>query len=108
MLYGWPAKAGTYAVVINGSGTSGATSTMTFKLVVKAAPDSGPTGLVALARGGKCLLDPGGRTANGTKAEISNCVAGRRPRSGPSPPTPPSASTAAAWTSAGPAVTRAG
>jgi hypothetical protein len=77
MLYGWPAKTGTYAVVINGSGTSGATSTMTFKLVVKAAPDSGPTGQVALARGGgKCLLDPGGRTANGTKVEISNCVAG--------------------------------
>jgi hypothetical protein len=75
-LYGWAAKAGTYNVVINGSGTSGATSTMTFKLVVKAAPNSGPTGQVALAHGGKCLLDPGGRTANGTKAEVSNCVSG--------------------------------
>ncbi|MGD0702806.1 MAG: ricin-type beta-trefoil lectin domain protein [Trebonia sp.] len=76
MLYGWPTKAGTYGVVINGTGTSGATSTTTFKLVVKAAPDSGATGQVALARGGKCLLDPGGHTANGTKAEISNCVSG--------------------------------
>ena len=76
VLYGWPAKAGTYSVVINGSGTSGATSTMTFKLVVKAAPDSGATGQVHLALGGKCLLDPGGKTANGTKVEISNCVSG--------------------------------
>jgi hypothetical protein len=76
MLYGWPAKAGTYGVVINGAGTSGATSTMTFKLVVKAASDSGATGLVHLALGGKCLLDPGGKTANGTRAEISTCVSG--------------------------------
>lgn len=75
-LYGWAAKAGTYSVVINGSGSAGATSTMTFKLVVKAAPNSGPNGHVALALGGKCLLDPGGKTANGTKAEISTCASG--------------------------------
>jgi hypothetical protein len=76
MLYGWPVKAGTYSVVINGSGTSGATSTTTFKLVVKAAPDSGATGQVHLALAGKCLLDPGNHTANGTHVEISNCVSG--------------------------------
>jgi hypothetical protein len=76
MLYGWPVKAGTYSVVINGAGTSGATSTTTFKLVVKAAPNSGATGQVHLALGGKCLLDPGNHTANGTHVEISNCVSG--------------------------------
>jgi hypothetical protein len=76
MLYGWATKAGTYDVVINGSGTSGATSTMTFKLVVKAVQGSDSTGQVHLALGGKCLLDPGSKTANGTKVEISNCVSG--------------------------------
>ena len=43
-------------------------------------PDSGAVGQVHLALDGKCLQDPGNRTANGTRVEIENCVSGSTER----------------------------
>jgi hypothetical protein len=80
LLYGWPTTAGTYHVVIHENGSLGTIDQMAFKLVVKAAPDKGPTGQIHLALDGKCLQDPGGRTANGTHVQIANCASGATER----------------------------
>jgi hypothetical protein len=80
MLYGWPTSAGTYTVTLNERGSLGTMDYTKFKIVVEGAPNSGVTGQIRLALGGKCLLDPGSRTANGTPVEIGNCVAGASAR----------------------------
>ena len=76
LLFGWPATAGTYPVTIHERGSLGSTQAVTFKLVVKAAPANGATGQIRLPLAGKCLQDPGSRTANGTRLEIETCVSG--------------------------------
>ncbi len=76
LLYGWPQAGGTYHVTIHEQGSLGSTDEMTFKLVVKAAPVSGGSGQIHLPLAGKCLQDPGSRTANGTRVEIESCVSG--------------------------------
>ena len=83
LIYGWPNAAGTYHVTIHEHGSLGSTDAMTFNLVVKPASDSGGTnpdtggvGQIHLPFAGKCLEDPGSRTANGTKVEIGSCVSG--------------------------------
>jgi hypothetical protein len=80
MIYGWPAKAGSQHVTINGNGTLGAWDTMTFRLIVKPATGKGPTGQIRLALDGKCLQDPGAKTANGTHIQIGTCVSGAAER----------------------------
>ena len=75
LVYGWPATAGSYSVTIHAKNSLGGVSTMTFPLVVRAAI-SGPAGQIRLALGGKCLIDPGNRTANGTRVTIGNCEKG--------------------------------
>jgi Ricin-type beta-trefoil lectin domain/Putative Ig domain len=79
LLYGWPVAAGTHTVVFKAKGSLGTSDQKVLKLVVKAAPDSGAVGQVHLADG-KCLQDPGNRTANGTRVEIENCVSGSTQR----------------------------
>lgn len=76
LLYGWPGAAGTHAVTFRAKGSLGTSDQKVLKLVVKAAPDSGATGQIHLALDGKCLQDPGSRTANGTRVELENCVSG--------------------------------
>jgi hypothetical protein len=76
LLYGWAQSGGTYHVTIHEHGSLGSTDAMTFKLVVKAAPANGATGQIHLPFAGKCLQDPGNRTANGTRVEIESCVSG--------------------------------
>ena len=76
LLYGWAQTGGTYHVTIHEHGSLGSTDAMTFKLVVKAAPANGATGQIHLPLAGKCLQDPGNRTANGTRVEIESCVSG--------------------------------
>lgn len=76
MIYGWPTSSGTYHVTLTGYGSRGTYDIMTFKLVVKPAADKGANGQIRLALDGKCLQDPGGRTANGTRVQIENCAIG--------------------------------
>lgn len=80
LFYGWPSAPGIYRVTIHEQGSRGSISAMTFKLTVKSAPDRGATGQIQLALDGKCLQDPGGRTASGTRVEIGNCVPGATER----------------------------
>ena len=80
LLYGWPATAGTHTVTFRAKGSLGTSDQKALKLVVKAAPDSGATGQIHLALDGKCLQDPGSRTANGTRVELENCVSGATER----------------------------
>ena len=80
LLYGWPTTAGTYSVTIHEKGSLGTTDHMTFKLTVKPAPDKGATDQIHLLLDGKCLQDPGGKTANGSRVRIANCVAGATER----------------------------
>lgn len=80
LLYGWPAAAGTDTLVFNAKGSLGTVDQKVLKLIVKAAPDKGAVGQIHLALDGKCLQDPGGRTANGTWVKIENCVAGATER----------------------------
>jgi Ricin-type beta-trefoil lectin domain len=60
---------------------------MTFKLVVRPAannggtdPDTGGLGQIHLPFAGKCLQDPGNRTANGTHVELEPCASGTAER----------------------------
>lgn len=87
LIYGWPNAAGTYHVTIHEHGSLGSTDAMTFNLVVKPAPDSGGTnpdtggvGQIHLPFAGKCVQDPGNRTANGTQVKIESCVTGATER----------------------------
>jgi hypothetical protein len=74
-VYGWPATVGDYKVTIHAKGSEGDIDWMTFPLVVRTA-SGGPAGRVRLALNGKCLTDPGNKTANGTRVDVSNCQAG--------------------------------
>jgi hypothetical protein len=83
LIYGWPNAAGSYPVTIHERGSLGSADAITFKLVVKSAadnggtgPDTGGLGQIHLPIAGKCLQDPGNRTANGTHVELEPCVAG--------------------------------
>jgi hypothetical protein len=87
LIYGWPNAAGSYPVTIHERGRLGSTDAMTFKLVVKPAaggggtdPDTGGLGQIHLPFAGKCLQDPGNRTANGTHVEIEPCASGSAER----------------------------
>ena len=80
MLYGWPAKAGTYHVTFNAKGSLGTSDQKKLTLRVKAAPDKGATGQIHFQLDGKCLQDPGNRTSNGTRVAIENCASGATER----------------------------
>jgi len=79
-VYGWAAVAGSYKVTIHAKGSLGDTDFMTFPLTVRSALTSGPIGQIFLGLGGKCLNDPGDRTANGTRVVLWNCQSGTEQR----------------------------
>jgi Ricin-type beta-trefoil lectin domain/Putative Ig domain len=79
-VFGWPVSAGIYNVTIHAKGSEGDIDWMTFPLIVRAAPDSGPTGQINLALDGKCLEDPANRTGNGTRLVIGTCLPGAAQR----------------------------
>lgn len=58
---------------VTATGSQGAAGSVSFTWTVQPAPDTGPTGLVRLHKGGKCLRDAGNRSANGTPADIWRC-----------------------------------
>ncbi len=75
-IYGWASAPGTYRVTINARGSLGDVSSMTFPLVVGAAPNSGPTGPIRLDVGGQCLDDLGNRSSSGTAVVLWSCRSG--------------------------------
>ena len=77
LIYGWPTATGTYRVTIHAKDSLGGISVMTFPLVVRFAAN-GPGGQILLALNGKCLNDPGNRTANGTQGERRELPDGSR------------------------------
>ncbi len=76
-FYGWPMRSGTFKIIIRSKGSLGTAGWMTFPLVVQGTVTrNAPAGHIALLLGGKCLQDPGSRTAGGTRIVISDCVPG--------------------------------
>jgi Ricin-type beta-trefoil lectin domain/Putative Ig domain len=73
-ITGWPTTAGTYHVTVTATDALQASGSATFSWTVSNAPNQGPAGQVWLQNGGKCLDDPGGRTANGTRPQIWTCL----------------------------------
>lgn len=72
VVSGWASTPGAYPVTV--TATNGAYSGSTsFEWIVEQAGDSGPTGHIVLDNGGKCIDDPSGSTANGTRIQIYTC-----------------------------------
>lgn len=76
LISGWASTPGTYNVTVRAADSLGASASASFTWTVSQAADSGPTGRVVLANGGKCLDDPGSSTANGNKIQIWTCTGG--------------------------------
>jgi hypothetical protein len=75
LITGWPTKPGTYTVHVSASDSLYASGSTTFTWVVSAAADSGFAGQIRQAGGtAKCLDDPSGNTANGTKIQLYSCL----------------------------------
>jgi GH25 family lysozyme M1 (1,4-beta-N-acetylmuramidase) len=70
---GWPDVPGTYHPAVTAADGLGGSGSASFTWTVSIAPDTGPTGAVRLATGGKCLNDVGNKSANGTQADIWTC-----------------------------------
>jgi GH25 family lysozyme M1 (1,4-beta-N-acetylmuramidase) len=76
LINGWPTTPGTYSTTVKATDSTGASGSASFTWTVSQAADSGPSGRVVLANGGKCLDDTGGSTANGNKTQIWTCNGG--------------------------------
>jgi GH25 family lysozyme M1 (1,4-beta-N-acetylmuramidase) len=75
VLTGWPARPGTYKVALTAADGLGGAGSASFTWTVKPASDSGTAGPIRQDGGsGKCLDDPGGKTANGTHVDLSSCT----------------------------------
>jgi len=76
VLSGWPEKARTYNVTLTARGDDGGVTIVKFPVRVRPARNTGPKGALALDVAGKCLDDPGNRSANGTRVDIWSCNGG--------------------------------
>lgn len=75
LITGWPSRPGTYKVAVTAADGLGGVGSASFTWTVKVASDSGTAGQVRQVGGsGKCLDDPGGKTANGTGVDLSSCT----------------------------------
>ncbi len=75
LITGWPSKPGSYKVTVSASDGLGGTGSVAFAWTVKAAGDAGFAGAIRQAGGtGKCLDDPGSKTANGTVVDLRSCT----------------------------------
>jgi GH25 family lysozyme M1 (1,4-beta-N-acetylmuramidase) len=75
LITGWPTKPGTYTVNVSASDSLYASGSATFTWTISAAADSGFAGQIRQAGGtAKCLDDPSGNTANGTKIQLYSCL----------------------------------
>ena len=77
LITGWAQSPGTYHVTVQATDSLDASASASFTWTVTQAGDSGPTGRVVLANGGKCLDDTGSSTANGNKVQIYSCNGGK-------------------------------
>lgn len=73
LISGWPYTPGKYDTTVTAKDSAGASASTSFAWTISQAGDSGPTGLVVLANGGKCLSDTNSSTVNGNKIEIWPC-----------------------------------
>jgi beta-glucosidase len=73
-ISGWPATAGTYSVTVTATDAMSVSGSAKFSWTVSTAPNQGPAGQVWLQNGGKCLDDPLGTTASGTRVQVWNCL----------------------------------
>jgi GH25 family lysozyme M1 (1,4-beta-N-acetylmuramidase) len=80
LISGWPYTPGTYSTTVKATDSTGASGSASFTWTVSQAGNSGPTGRVVLANGGKCLDDTGSSTANGNKIQIWTCTGGASQR----------------------------
>jgi GH25 family lysozyme M1 (1,4-beta-N-acetylmuramidase) len=75
LITGWPTKPGTYTVHVSASDSLYASGSTTFTWAIAAAADSGFAGTIRQVGGtAKCLDDPSGNTANGTKIQLYSCL----------------------------------
>jgi hypothetical protein len=75
VISGWPFRPGMYTVNVSASDGLYASGSAAFTVTVNAAPDSGATGTIKQWGGsGKCLNDPGSKTANGTIINLWSCT----------------------------------
>jgi GH25 family lysozyme M1 (1,4-beta-N-acetylmuramidase) len=77
LITGWPYAPGTYTVKVSASDKLNDTGSASFTWKVSAAADSGTVGQIRQSGGtGKCLEDPGSKTANGSPIELWTCGSG--------------------------------
>jgi hypothetical protein len=75
LITGWPTKPGSYTVHVSASDNLYASGSTTFTWAIPAAANSGFAGTIRQVGGtGKCLDDPSGNTANGTKVQLWSCT----------------------------------
>jgi GH25 family lysozyme M1 (1,4-beta-N-acetylmuramidase) len=75
LVTGWASRPGTYEVTVTAADALGGTGSKSFTWTVKAAADSGSAGPVRQVGGsGKCLNDPRGNTATGTRVTLWSCT----------------------------------
>jgi GH25 family lysozyme M1 (1,4-beta-N-acetylmuramidase) len=75
LITGWATRPGTYKATVTATDGLGGAGSASFTWTVKAASDSGTAGQIRQAGGsGKCLDDPGSKTANGTHVDLSSCT----------------------------------
>jgi GH25 family lysozyme M1 (1,4-beta-N-acetylmuramidase) len=75
LITGWPDKPGSYTVKVAASDALGGAGSASFGWTVTAAVDAGTAGTIKQVGGtGKCLDDPGSKTANGTPVDLSTCT----------------------------------
>jgi GH25 family lysozyme M1 (1,4-beta-N-acetylmuramidase) len=73
-ISGWPTTAGTYSATVTGTDAMNVSGSATFSWTVSPASAQGPAGQVWLQNGGKCLDDPNGSTASGTRLQVWRCL----------------------------------
>ena len=75
LITGWPTRPGTYKATVTAADGLGGAGSASFTWTVKAASDTGSAGQIRQVGGsGKCLDDPGSKTANGTRIDLSSCT----------------------------------
>jgi GH25 family lysozyme M1 (1,4-beta-N-acetylmuramidase) len=81
VITGWLTRPGTYRVTVAAADALGGSGSASFTWTVGAASDSGPAGQIRQVGGsGKCLDDPAGRTANGSRVDLWGCTGGSNQR----------------------------
>ena len=77
LITGWPYNTGTYTVKVSASDGLDGTGSASFSWTLGTAADSGAVGQLRQVGGtGKCLEDPGSKTANGSPVDLTTCGSG--------------------------------